>query len=645
MKCKIREILIFGKDELTDRRSVELKDGLNIITGPSQTGKSALIEIVDYCLLSTTSTIPQGIIVEFGEIFAIILEFKDKYIVIGRPSPKSQDRSKFYFNIETDKNRIINIQKSYFLQLPLIPREHLKQEFGRYFDFDVKDIAIDSDLPSSKIGNASFRNITPFLFQHQSLIANKHALFYRFEAREIQERIIMEFPIFMKWVNPKYFYLKRTLKEKEVNLKNLKKDVEEILKNKRKLQEKLEKFIEEYYLLIGENPPQFTDSNAVINIAQNLPEISQKSYVLTNTYNRISSLEQEREKLIDKKMDIQKKIELLDTASNTVQSYNLDLFNLSKRSKIPPEKETYFCPLCKQNVDSINKQIEGIKKSRSILFDDLHKLRNYAKDSSKTYERLIHERDDLKDQIITLNSQISLIKKDQSNQNNTDLSFKEQANKIRQTISLSLEMMLGDTNILFSDQELHDLTEEIEKCKRELKKYDYSKKKTIFENELANDMNIICSKLDFESGLGRPKLRFSIDEFYLSHQMPNNQHISISEMGSGANWLACHLSLFLALHKQFVKQKDGSIPSFVFFDQPSQVYFPTDDEINNGDIGDLQKVATIYDIFIEVIDEIEREFGIKLQIIVMDHASDLPLTKGKFRDFVVKKWTATDKLI
>lgn len=88
MKCYIREIAIFGTDG--EKRGIDnLKEGLNIITGDSQTGKSALLEIVDYCLLSSRSTIPRGKIIEFANLFAIVLELNDKYIVLGRPASKS----------------------------------------------------------------------------------------------------------------------------------------------------------------------------------------------------------------------------------------------------------------------------------------------------------------------------------------------------------------------------------------------------------------------------------------------------------------------------------------------------------------------------------------------------------------------------
>ena len=48
MKSYIKAIIIFNKNG--EKRVVPLEQGVNIITGESKTGKSALVEIIDYCL-------------------------------------------------------------------------------------------------------------------------------------------------------------------------------------------------------------------------------------------------------------------------------------------------------------------------------------------------------------------------------------------------------------------------------------------------------------------------------------------------------------------------------------------------------------------------------------------------------------------
>ena len=53
--------------------------------------------------------------------------------------------------------------------------------------------------------------------------------------------------------------------------------------------------------------------------------------------------------------------------------------------------------------------------------------------------------------------------------------------------------------------------------------------------------------------------------------------IPMDRMGSGANWVGCHIIAHLALHKWFASQA-RPVPRFLFIDQPSQAYFPEDSD-------------------------------------------------------------------
>jgi hypothetical protein len=82
MKCFLRYIgVVDTKDKI---HKVRLEPGLNIITGKSSTGKSAILEIFDYCLGSTEDTIPVGTITERAETFFIALQFPSYFIVAAR---------------------------------------------------------------------------------------------------------------------------------------------------------------------------------------------------------------------------------------------------------------------------------------------------------------------------------------------------------------------------------------------------------------------------------------------------------------------------------------------------------------------------------------------------------------------------------
>lgn len=84
MNCYLKAIVLLGKDN--SRRIVPLQLGVNIITGDSKTGKSALVEIIDYCLCSSRCSVPKGIITEYTFIYCILIHIDKAACCIARRS-------------------------------------------------------------------------------------------------------------------------------------------------------------------------------------------------------------------------------------------------------------------------------------------------------------------------------------------------------------------------------------------------------------------------------------------------------------------------------------------------------------------------------------------------------------------------------
>jgi predicted ATPase len=72
MSIQIQNIVLYGHDG--QQRTLHLRLGrVNVITGASKTGKSALIHIVDYCFGSSECHVPEGIIRKAVAWFAVRL--------------------------------------------------------------------------------------------------------------------------------------------------------------------------------------------------------------------------------------------------------------------------------------------------------------------------------------------------------------------------------------------------------------------------------------------------------------------------------------------------------------------------------------------------------------------------------------------
>jgi hypothetical protein len=83
---KISSIHIYRHDG--QRRDLRFKtDGLNVITGRSSTGKSALSEIIEYCMGRSTFNVPEGVIRDKVSWYAVVYEFPQEQVLIAKPTP------------------------------------------------------------------------------------------------------------------------------------------------------------------------------------------------------------------------------------------------------------------------------------------------------------------------------------------------------------------------------------------------------------------------------------------------------------------------------------------------------------------------------------------------------------------------------
>ena len=84
---KIKSIHIYSHDG--QRRDLQFKvNGLNVITGRSSTGKSALSEIIEYCMGRSSFNVPEGIIRDKVAWFAVIYQFDDEQVLVAKPTPR-----------------------------------------------------------------------------------------------------------------------------------------------------------------------------------------------------------------------------------------------------------------------------------------------------------------------------------------------------------------------------------------------------------------------------------------------------------------------------------------------------------------------------------------------------------------------------
>ena len=84
---QIKELIIYGYNDKTNNVKFNLGQ-LNMITGESKTGKSAIADIIEYCLGSSGCNIATGIIRDNVEWYGLILKFDKDEVFVARKNPK-----------------------------------------------------------------------------------------------------------------------------------------------------------------------------------------------------------------------------------------------------------------------------------------------------------------------------------------------------------------------------------------------------------------------------------------------------------------------------------------------------------------------------------------------------------------------------
>ena len=91
MKLAILKVILWPKDLNHSPRVISFVPGkINILTGESGAGKSALTWIIDYCLGSEKCSIPVGLIREVTGWFGLHLQLANTEMIVARRNPEDQ---------------------------------------------------------------------------------------------------------------------------------------------------------------------------------------------------------------------------------------------------------------------------------------------------------------------------------------------------------------------------------------------------------------------------------------------------------------------------------------------------------------------------------------------------------------------------
>ena len=635
---------------------IDFQPGVNIITGRSSTGKSAIIEIFDYCFGNGENTIPDGVITENANLYFVVINIQNTNLVLARRQAKSNS---IFYRIDPELNSIDQVTPEYFLEDYFLILKTFREEVGRFLGIDISstdEINATNFNNYKKKGHPSIRNMVSFMFQHQNLIANKHSLFYRFDEKEKRERTIEEFKIFCGFVDQNYFLLKQQLSDLELNLEREERKAKSYEEDKKQRIVELEELLNEYEITTGKTLIENVFSQQIIDAPQQYIDELNRQTISTNEESdkfkeEYNNLTRDKNELLANKRTVSLKLEQINSSINYVKKYTETIDGIKPISEAIIDNSN--CPFCQQPNDH-NKHINKLTNAINWLNSELIKTKPML-------DSFAPERQECEKQIIEINGKLKIVN-DKVNtilkinkQLEENKSLEEQGLKLKLQIINLLEWSLKTKNQLI-DADIERLRKNIVVIKQTLlTKYNVEGKLKEAETFINNSMNEIGRNLDFEKSYQPINLHFDIKTFELYHKKTENSKTYLRAMGSGANWLYSHICLFLSIQKYFCSLREKCIvPSILFLDQPSQVYFPTvidtdtsgfnakdlkiaENKLSELDT-DLQSVTKLFDEIIKFVTETNNNYGVEPQIIISDHADNLCLSEDSFDNFVRRRW-------
>jgi hypothetical protein len=648
MKSYIQEIGVVDHNGKVHK--VNLNPGLNVVTGKSSTGKSALIEIFDYCFGSEEYTVPKGIITQNAAIYFVQMQVGAQQIVLGR-SPKQNNRAFFKREGQFDPARI---GASYFTSTYFRPladfKDHVRSLFLDIDDVDDSLIARNARRYRAKAPTPSIRSLASFMLQHQNLIANKHALFYRFDEKAKRDQVIEHTKIFLGLVDQKFFHLSQEKEERAMVVAQLKREQDASRRASEAQKQKIEPALQQLVAAIGLTDDRLNAQAALRHpedFKQTLNEIVRLESIqpLSNgPTQRYLELQAQRSGKTSELRKLQREAASLERHIGSEDRFLETARKLRTEGDVTISKSV--CPFCHTEHEQLRESADRLQQAILQISIDMRQV----KPTRARFESSLAEN---KRKIETVTTNIRELTENIRQLEQSEKLLVERKSlyetiliaKARFEVLLDSLASAEDTNVA---SRLIEATRELAAVNQKLDKYDYKKELKRAGESVTAIMQEIGQNFEFEESYRPINLHFSFETFDLYHLTEAGEKIFLRSMGSGANWLYSHVTLFLALHRYFASLGEKcAVPSILFIDQPTQVYFPSfrldkaesftkerlreleqrsDEERDVDD--DIAAVENLFSQLSAYCSKAVEDFGFAPQIIVTDHADNLELADG-----------------
>jgi hypothetical protein len=639
---KIKSIHIYSHDG--QRRDLRFKVGLNVITGRSSTGKSALSEIIEYCMGRSSFNVPEGIIRDRVAWFAVIYQFEREQVLVAKPTPPAGGSSCSIAMIR----RGAELEAPSFEELAVnLDDDAVVTLLSRLLGIPENrtDVALEHSRESY---DANVKHTFYYLFQKQGLVANKDQLLYR-QNEQFQPQAIRDtLPILLGVSSHDRYELESKLRTAARDLRLNAKLLEQARDSIDSSHEKAIGLYSEAKAVgvIGSADHNVNTDGFIDALRAALSWKPEK--IPDDDGSRISRLEEEVAQSRKERRETQARIDAARQFSKRAGGYENEaaeqLDRLASIKALPKSPDTgeWQWPFSERNLSLespvatvLLNELQSLDAELRIATGQRPKLDAYLSnldDKAQEIAGTINAKEAELSAAIAANDVIAQM----GTRNNA-------AARVVGRISLFLENLAPNEELSKLEREHRRLKLRVEDLEGRIGADDSNERLNSILNVISAQVTQYIKK--FEAEFRDFPARFDLANITIVFDRPDRP-VPMSRTGGGENHLAYHLSALLALHL-FAVKNNRPIPRFLLIDQPTQVYFPSEQVYQEAD-GSIQKTEADADLeavrrLFELLLKFTQEDAPGFQLIVTEHAN---LREQWFQDALIEQpWTKPPALV
>jgi hypothetical protein len=641
MSFQILDIVLYSHDGR--HRVLSLRPGqVNIITGGSKTGKTALISIVDYCLGSSSCDVPEGPIRRCVAWIGLRLQLASQQAFVGRrvPAVGSSSSTDVFYEVGNE------------VQAPegsdLRPTTNVDTLVGLLGAW----AGIGPTLHEPPTGQtrrplaATLRHALAFTFQPQYEINQPQHLFHRQSDNWIAQAIKDTLPYFLGAVDDDHVAKKAELRRLQQRLRECERRLATMESVRGQGLGKAAALLAEArdlrLLEPGESPGSWEDAVELLRrAATTTAEVQVEHIELGAAGEEFDRLMAERALTQDSLRRAKDELAAAKALMSDERGYSREVGEQKARLKsigvLPDAHDRPVCPLCTSPLDRKVPSVAELEAAVEQASDQLDRVTRHSPQLQGVVDELAQRVQALTVRLSENREALEAVRV-----SNERLSAMREASARRAhvlgRVTLYLESLpeVADTSGL--RQEIAGLRTQIVALVEELSDESIQERLDSFLAILGTKMIRWARDLELEHS----EYSLRLDFRHLSVVADTDAGpLYMNRMGSGENWVGYHIIAHLALHDWFTR-KQRPVPRFLFLDQPSQVYFPAERDVEGSTAILTEDDRIALNRMLKLVVDVVAELAPDFQVVITEHAD---IGENWYSRAVVERWRGGRKLV